>query len=73
MKVKEESEKVGLKLCTLMADSCQCMQKPVQYCKVISLQLKEKEKKIKILLARVKRMYQWGVGGVGRKTQHSEN
>ena len=45
MKVKEESEKVGLKLCTRMADSCQCMQKPVQYCKVISLQLKEKEKK----------------------------
>ena len=27
MKVKEESEKVGLKLCTLMADSCQCMAK----------------------------------------------
>ena len=29
MKVKEESEKVGLKV-----DSCQCMAKPIQYCKV---------------------------------------
>ena len=27
-------------ICTPMADSCQCMQKPLQYCKVISLQLK---------------------------------
>jgi len=26
--------------CTPMVDSCQCMAKPVQYCKVISLQLK---------------------------------
>ena len=26
--------------CTAVADSCQCMAKPVQYCKVISLQLK---------------------------------
>ena len=26
--------------CTPMADSCWCMAKPVQYCKVISLQLK---------------------------------
>ena len=26
--------------CTPMADSCQCMAKPLQYCKVISLQLK---------------------------------
>ena len=26
--------------CTRMADSCQCMAKPLQYCKVISLQLK---------------------------------
>ena len=39
MKVKEESEKVALKLniqktCTLMADSSQCMAKPIQYCKV---------------------------------------
>ena len=25
--------------CKSMADSCQCMQKPLQYCKVISLQL----------------------------------
>ena len=28
--------------CTPMADSCQCMAKPLQYCKVISLQLKKK-------------------------------
>ena len=35
--------------CTPMADSCECMQKPPQYCKVISLQLKllKKRKKIK--------------------------
>ena len=26
--------------CTPVADSCQCMAKPMQYCKVISLQLK---------------------------------
>ena len=26
--------------CTLMADSCQCMAKPLQYSKVINLQLK---------------------------------
>ena len=26
--------------CTPMAGSCQCMAKPIQYCKVISLQLK---------------------------------
>ena len=33
--------------CTPMADSCQCMVKPLQYCKVISLQLnKFKRKKI---------------------------
>ena len=25
--------------CTPMADSCQCMAKPLQYCKIISLQL----------------------------------
>ena len=25
--------------CTPMADSCQCVAKPIQYCKVISLQL----------------------------------
>ena len=30
--------------CTPMADSCECMAKPPQHCKVISLQLKEKEK-----------------------------
>ena len=39
--------------CRSMADSCQCWQKPLQYCKVISLQLikingkkKRKEKKV---------------------------
>ena len=34
--------------CTPMADSCECMAKPPQYCKVISLQLnklKNKENK----------------------------
>ena len=34
---------VGLRMgdtCTPMADSCQCMAKPIQYCKVISLQFK---------------------------------
>ena len=35
--------------CKSMADSCQCMTKPLQYCKVISLQLiKINEKKEKI-------------------------
>ena len=37
----------GLKMgntCTPMADSCECMAKPLQYCKVISLQLKKKKK-----------------------------
>ena len=29
--------------CTPVADSCQCMAKPPQYCEVISLQLKKKE------------------------------
>ena len=44
MKVKQESEKVGLKLkvgggfmfgnsCTPVVDSCQCTAKPIQYCK----------------------------------------
>ena len=31
--------------CTTMADSCEYMAKPPQYCKVISLQLKLKKKK----------------------------
>ena len=30
--------------CTPMADSCQCMAKQLQYCKVISLQLKQAKK-----------------------------
>ena len=29
--------------CTPMADSCWCMAKPLQYCRVISLQFKKKE------------------------------
>ena len=36
----EESER-GFRMgntCTPVADSCQCMAKPIQYCKVISLQ-----------------------------------
>ena len=34
--------------CKSMADSCQCMKKTLQYCKVISLQLiKINEKKLK--------------------------
>ena len=34
--------------CKSMADSCQCMTNPLQYCKVISLQLiKINEKKLK--------------------------
>ena len=31
--------------CTRTADSCQCMEKPPQYCEVISLQLKLIKKK----------------------------
>ena len=35
--------------CKSMAGSCQCMQKPLQYCKVISLQLiKINEKKFSV-------------------------
>ena len=30
--------------CTPMVDSCQCMAKPIQYCKVISLQLNKLKK-----------------------------
>ena len=29
--------------CIHMDDSCQCMEKPLQYCKVISLRLKKKK------------------------------
>ena len=38
--------------CTPMADSCQCMEKPLQYCKEISLRLKQliKKKKAETLL-----------------------
>ena len=35
--------------CTPMADSCDYMAKPPQYCKIISLQLKLKKKKKRIL------------------------
>ena len=34
--------------CTPMADSCQCMAKPLQYCKVISLQLNTFFKKVNL-------------------------
>jgi len=33
------------KTCTPLGDSCPCMAKPIQYCKVISLQLKKKVNK----------------------------
>ena len=32
--------------CTTVVDSCQCMAKPLQYCKVISLQLKKKKDEV---------------------------
>ena len=35
---------VGGNTCTPMADSCQCVTKPLQYCKVISLQLNKLKK-----------------------------
>ena len=34
--------------CISMADSCQCMAKPIQYCKVISLQLNKLKDFLKI-------------------------
>ena len=42
--------------CKTMADSCQCMTKPLQYCKVISLQLIKKNffNKIKSTFKKVK-------------------
>ena len=48
--------------CTRMADSCQCMAKPLQYCKVISLQLnklifKRKGKKMKEMYQNAKWLY----------------
>ena len=44
--------------CKSMADSCQCMTKPLQYCKVISLQLikingKKKKKKKHLIMLKV--------------------
>ena len=35
--------------CKSMADSCKLWQKPLQYCKVISLQLKKKSRDITLL------------------------
>ena len=51
--------------CTPMADSCQCMAKPLQYCKLISLQqkLKKKKKKKKGIRFRPKDMYKLKVRG----------
>ena len=38
---REVGEGFGMgETCTVIADSCRCMAKPLQYCKVISLQLK---------------------------------
>ena len=42
--------------CTPVADSCWCMAKPIQYCKVISLQLKFKKKSEKYLFLKKKRL-----------------
>ena len=37
---REPGEGIGMEnTCKSMADSCQCMEKPLQYCKVTSLQL----------------------------------
>ena len=36
----ERSQTKMRNTCKPMADSCQCMAKPLQYCKVISLQIK---------------------------------
>ena len=60
--------------CKSMADSCPCMQKPLQYCKVISLQLikingkKQKQKQgtwvaLSLLLRRQSRERQQDVPG----------
>ena len=45
--IKKEAKEIRMgNTCNSMADSCQCMTKPTQYCKVISLQLiKINEKK----------------------------
>ena len=49
---KEVGGGIGMRnTCKSMADSCQCMAKTIQYCKVISLQLiKINEKKKKTVL-----------------------
>ena len=46
---REVGGRIGMgNACISMADSCQCMtKKKLQYCKVISLQLKKKKKKTK--------------------------
>ena len=43
--------------CTPMADSYQCMAEPLQYCKVISLQLKLKKKKDSLHLWKLASLY----------------
>ena len=46
--------------CTPVADSCRCMAKPIQYCKVISLQLNKfifKKKEINELKLKKKERY----------------
>ena len=49
---REAGEGIGMgNTCKSMADSCQCMAKPPQYCKVISLQLIKINGKKKIPLS----------------------
>ena len=46
---REVGEGIGMgNTCKSMADSCQCMTKPLQYCKVISLQLIKINEKIEL-------------------------
>ena len=44
--------------CTPMADSCQCMAKPIQYCKVKKKVLKNNKIKIKSLFSRKQKQKQ---------------
>ena len=50
--------------CKSMADSCQCMTKPLQYCKVISLQLINEKRKKKEKLLMKKKKDKLGVGEI---------
>ena len=47
---REAGGEIGMgNTCKSMADPCQCMTKPTQYCKVISLQLIKTNEKNKII------------------------